>query len=588
MPKSQAEPEERIRTAASLGTAFVERVAAAPNATVCLTPEAEGFYPRTAQDFAAEVDAIARAFAGFGLRRGDRVALMAPNGPFWAAVDLAALRLGLVVVPLYPDQSDADVRYILEDSAPALVCAQGRPVAGKLTRVLEDIPSAPPTAVHGAGDTPGPPLHVWDWLLAYGEGMDEETVSRRAKAVNRSHLATLVYTSGTTGWPKGVELTHGNLLANLEGILATLPVRSGDRFLSFLPLAHIFERTAGHLLPYLCGAEVAYARGPRTVPTDLPAAAPTVLLGVPRLFQLFHDRIEGRRRHSRLIDRLLRWATAGDVPRWRAAPARWLLSHRLRKGMGGRIRLLVSGGAPLVPEVAHFFASAGLPVLEGYGQTETAPVVSVNPPEANRPGTVGRPLPNVEVRMAGDGEILVRGGNVMRGYWNQPEATAAVLDGDWLRTGDIGHFDPEGYLTITDRKKDLLVSSAGKNIAPQRIELRLAAQPTIEQAVVFGDRQSYLAALIVPDWEVLRTELGRDQPPDPEDPEAHEHMRRAMRSALADLPHWEQARRFRLLADPFSQETGELTPTLKIKRRVVAERYADDLAALFEGGIEGD
>lgn len=250
------------------------------------------------------------------------------------------------------------------------------------------------------------------------------------------------------------------------------------------------------------------------------------------------------------------------------------------------MRLLVSGGAPLVPEVAQFFASAGLPVLEGYGQTETAPVVSVNPPDANRPGTVGRPLPNVEVRIASDGEILVRGPNVMRGYWSQSEATAAALDGDWLRTGDIGHFDPAGYLTITDRKKDLLVSSAGKNIAPQRIELRLAAQPAIEQAVVFGDRKPYLGALIVPDWDILRAELGRNEPPNPEDPEAHEHVRRTMRSALADLPSWEQVRHFRLLTEPFRQETGELTPTLKIKRRVVAERNANNLEALF--AEEGD
>ena len=589
-------PLAAIQAAPSLGAALRARVQALPDRVICLETDPAGgkLHPVTTREFAAGVEATARAFLGLGLGPGDRIALMGPNGPFWATVDLAAQRLGLVVVPLYQGQNATELAYILEDSGPSLVCVQGRQAVKELSAVRREDGYFPDVVAASVEDlTLEAPFRHWQAFLAQGEEVPPERVDEVAATVGRDHLATLVYTSGTTGWPKGVELTHGNLLANLEGILETLDLRPGDRFLSFLPLAHIFERTAGHLLPYLCGAEIAYARGIHTVASDLLTARPTVMLSVPRLFQLFFDRAQGQRARSRIQDGLLALAVGDKGPR---APeplrrlARLLVRRRFRSRMGGRIRLLVSGGAALAPEVARFFAGVGVPILEGYGQTETAPVVSVNPPGALRIGTVGKPLPNVEVRIGEEGEVLVRGPNIMRGYWNRPEDTALTLDGEWLRTGDIGELNGEGYLRITDRKKEMLVTSGGKNIPPQPIELRLTAQPLIEQAVVLGDRQPYLAALIVPDWDMVRRELGLpgDQPPDPQTPEAQRLVRAAVQRALTDLPSWEQVRRFRLLPAPFTQENGELTPTLKIKRKVVAERYADEIAGLFEeAGTEG-
>ncbi len=541
-----------------------------------------------ARELAEEVQAAARAFLGFGLDRGDRIALMGPNGRFWATVDLAAQHLGLVVVPLYQGQNPKELGYILNDSGPSLVCLQGEEAVTELSDLFRSNGYIPEVAVAEPGDRAlEPPFRTWEDFLALGEAVGSEAVTTHCDTLRRDDLATLVYTSGTTGWPKGVELTHGNLLANLEGILQTLDLHPGDRFLSFLPLAHIFERTAGHFLPYLCGAEIAYARSIQTVTSDLVLARPTVMLSVPRMFQLFHDRAQGQRAQSRLTDHLIGLAT-GDkgppIPRALRHLARGLLRRRFRARMGGRIRLLVSGGAALSPEVARFFADVGLPILEGYGQTETAPVVSVNPPEDIHIGTVGRPLPNVEIRIGEEGEVLVRGPNIMRGYWNRAEETAQTFEGDWLKTGDVGEVDAEGYLRITDRKKEMLVTTGGKNIPPQPIELRLTAQPVIDQAVVLGDRQPYLGALIVPDWAVVRRELGHspDQAPDPEDPAVQRLVRITLQHALADLPAWEQIRRFLLLSHPLTQEAGELTPTLKVKRKVVAERYAEEIGGLFE------
>ncbi|MEF8793962.1 AMP-dependent synthetase/ligase [Thiohalorhabdus sp.] len=576
----------RIRQASSLGAAFRDRLGADPGATACLEPEGRDFRPMSTQAFADDVDRVARALLAFGVDRGDRLGLMGPNGPWWASIDLAALSLGAVVVPLYQGQQRSELRYILEDAAPALVCVQGTKAATEMTAAFREAPYAPPVAVAEAGDVRlEPPLQSWEHFLAGAPHIGSEAVAHAGSEVGRANLATLVYTSGTTGWPKGVELTHGNLLANLEGILEVLAIRTGDRFLSFLPLAHIFERTAGHLLPYLTGCEVAYARGPQAVPTDLLRTRPTILVAVPRLYQMFHDRAQTQRTRSRTTDRLLQWATGdgGKVPPVRSRIARWLLGRRFRQRLGGRIRLLVSGGAALAPEVARFFRDVGLPILEGYGQTETAPVVACNRMGAVRIGTVGPPLPNVEVQLASDGEIQVRGPNVMRGYWNREEENATVFEGDWLRTGDVGEWDGAGYLQITDRLKEILVTSGGKNIPPQRLELRLTAQPLIQQAVIFGDRQPYLGALIVPDWEDLWRHLGHspDRPANPTDTEAQRLVRETVNQALADLPAWEQVRRFNLLAEPLGQEEGELTPTLKVKRRVVAQRYADEIEALF-------
>ncbi|HKJ87898.1 MAG TPA: AMP-binding protein, partial [Gammaproteobacteria bacterium] len=450
----------RVRSAPNLGAAFLDRLQAGPHTPLCLEPEGDGFRSVSAREFGEEVAGIARAFLGFGLVRGDRIALMGPNGGFWAAVDWAAQLLGLVVVPLYQGLRPTDLSYLLEDSGPSLVCLQGKKALADMEAAAAEASYMPKVAVRDPGTRElRPPFLPWDTFMENGEAVEDATIHRRNEEVTRSHLATIVYTSGTTGWPKGVELTHGNLLANLEGILDVLSIEAGDRFLSVLPLAHIFERTTGHFLAFLAGAEVAYARGPQAIAGDLASTRPSIMVAVPRMFQLFHERAEAQGERSVLAARVMEWA-GSDSP-WRRFLGRKMLGRKMRQRFGGGIRLLVSGGAPLPQEVAAFFRKAGLPILEGYGQTETAPVVSVNPLEAIRPGTVGPPLSNVQVRVAPDGEILVRGPSVMRGYWGKAEETAQTFDGDWLCTGDIGGLDEAGYLFITDRKKEILVTSGG-------------------------------------------------------------------------------------------------------------------------------
>lgn len=586
-PKRRFSGLENVRHSPSLGAAWQNRVHSCPNQTICLEPSGKTFLPVSAQTLHEEVTANARAMVGYGLETGDRLALMAPNGRFWAAMDLAAQTLGVILVPLFQGQYSVEVKYILQDSEPKLVCVQGKQALGEIATILEEVPYSPPIAVAGTEpDRAIPAVMPWQEFLRQGEQVPVNEPAERNRSLDRSHLATLVYTSGTTGWPKGVELTHGNLLSNIEGILQVLKLFPGDRFLSFLPLAHIFERTTGHFLPYLGGAEIAYAQSPQTVPADMQRARPTVLVAVPRMYQLFYDRIQSQRERDPLVNRLLSWATGdgGSPTPLLGGPSRRLLRRGFRNKLGGSMRLLVSGGAALPEEVAQFFWYIGLPILEGYGQTETAPVVSVNPENAVRIGTVGQPLPNVMVRIADEGEILVQGPNVMRGYWRRPEETASVLEGGWLHTGDGGHLDAEGYLQITDRLKEILVTSGGKNISPQRIEVRLTAQPIIQEAVVFGHGQPFLAALILPDWEALAHRLGWETTtPNPDSPAAQRLVRETIHQALADMPAWEQIRRFRLLAHPFRLEKGELTPTRKVKRKVVAQHYADTLEALFAG-----
>jgi long-chain acyl-CoA synthetase len=570
----------RVEAAANLGAALLERLATSPGTTACLEPDGKGFRPVTAAAFRQEVLALARAFTGFGLARGDRIALMGPNGRFWAAVDWAAQLLGVAVVPLYQDLRPTDLRYMLEDAGPSLVCVQGPKNLASVEAAVPEAGYLPTVAVHNPGGRElAPPFTDWASFLAHGEGVTEATVLQRNAAIQRDHLATIVYTSGTTGWPKGVEITHGNLLANIEGILRVIALQETDRFLSVLPLAHIFERTTGHFLPYLSGVEIAYSRGPQTIGTDLTHAQPSVLLAVPRMYQLLFERVQAQAARSWLATQALAWA--GSPGSLRAFLGGRLLGRGLKRRMGGRIRLLISGGAPLPAEVATFFRQAGLPIVEGYGQTETSPVVSVNPPEAIRAGTVGPPLSNVETRVAADGEILVRGPSVMRGYWGKPQATEETFDGGWLCTGDTGGVDEAGYLYITDRKKDILVTSGGKNVPPQRIELRLTAQPLIHQAVVFGNNQPYLGALIVPNWEHLENQLGGPAGAEPEGEAVTRLMRSTIHQALKDLPAWEQVRRFRVLAEPFTESAGEVTPTLKIRRKVIQEHYPERVASLF-------
>jgi long-chain acyl-CoA synthetase len=421
--------------------------------------------------------------------------------------------------------------------------------------------------------------------------------------VGTGQLATIIYTSGTTGEPKGVMLTHGALVSNIQGAAQVLRVSDADVGLSFLPLSHAFERMVSWVYLY-CGVQLIFAESFDTIGRDLSLVKPTVLTAVPRVYEKLQARVmEKGLSGSASRVALFRWALraglagarpalrgqkAGVLPRWQARLGDRLVWTRVRAAVGGRLRLLVSGSAPLPNDVAEFFAAAGLPITEGYGLTETAPALTVNPPDAQRIGTVGKPLPGVEIRIAEDGEILARGPNLMAGYYNKPDVTAEIVRDGWLHTGDVGSIDAEGYLSITDRKKDLIVTSGGKNVAPQPIESVLKSSPLVSEAVVIGDRRNFVAALIVPDFTALERRLkalGRA-------PGAHEELvtrddvvslyQEIVDALNRDLSPYERIRRIKVLPTEFSIDSGELTPTLKVKRKDVTRKWAAAIEDMYK------
>jgi long-chain acyl-CoA synthetase len=548
-----------------------------------------------------------------GLAHGDRVALLSESRPEWLIADFAVLAAGAVVVPIYPTLSAEQVAFILRDAEVRLAIVSSAEQRAKVMAAAPLLRSLSAViALDPAADAAMPaPVRVLTLREVSDAGhrriLDGWGVAKafqdRAKAVAPSDLATIIYTSGTTGEPKGVMLTHANLVANLGGITDVLTLRPDDVALSFLPLGHGFERMVSYV--YMAtGVSMIFAESIETIARDLRTVRPTVMSGVPRVFEKLHARVLAAGRESRglrraVFERALRTADARArrlasgrrLPLWLRIQSRLAdaaVFQRIRDGLGGRLRFAVSGSASLRPDLARFFYGVGLPILEGYGLTETGPVISVVPLEAVRFGTVGPPLPNVEVRLADDGEILARGPNVMTGYFRRPDDTAAVLRDGWFHTGDIGAFDEAGYLRITGRKKELIVTSGGKKIAPQPIESALRAHPLIQEAVVVGERRHFAGALLVPDFAVLARRL---QGVLPEDPAARgEVLRRddvqgwfqaAVDAANAGLARFEQIKRFALLSRELTAEAGELTPTLKVKRRIVEARYQEDIERLY-------
>ncbi len=574
---------------------YRKALARSPNAPFLRAKQAGAYRDLTAGDFSRQGEALAAALAAQGVGRGDRVALLSENRPEWLLADYALVLLGAVSVPLHATLPAAQVQAILRDAGARLVLAStasqrekvGRPswLARPPAVIVVDPAAARPgdrtlaDLLTQTGGQPGPG----------GEPKPDD-------------LATLIYTSGTTGEPKGVMLTHGNLVANLVALQALAPLGPEDVALSFLPLSHVLERIAGIYLVLLCGGVVAFAEGFEALADNIREVRPTLMVGVPLFYERLRAKIlaeaEGRPAPlRRLFTRALAVGQAafaarqaGEIPalplRLRAAVADRLVGGRVRAALGGRLRLFVSGGAPLPVEVGAFFHALGLPVYEGYGLTETSPVVSLNRPGALRLGTVGQPLPGVEVKVAGDGEILVRGANVMAGYWRKPRATRTALKEGWLHTGDLGHLDDAGFLVITDRKKDLLVTAGGKKIAPRGLEERIRRHPAVRDVVIVGEGRAYLTALLVPREEALRaraaeagiTGASGDLLKDP----------RTELLLLGDLdrltpdcaPH-EKVRRILFLREPFSLASGEMTPTLKVRRAVVAARHREAIERLY-------
>ncbi|ACK79334.1 AMP-binding protein [Acidithiobacillus ferrooxidans ATCC 23270] len=569
----------------SLPEGLFARCARAPGGTIALQRQDDVFQPMTAAAFAGQVRARARGLLHLGVRRGERVILMAPNSVDWAIMDFAILNVGAITVPLYPTFSPREIHFVLGDSGAGLILLEGAAEWQRLGGeggwgVADDrILLRDAAAAQNAG------LRHWASLKNEAATVPDSGLEERLAGLQRQQTATIVYTSGTTGWPKGVMLSHGNILSNIEGFLPLVPLHAGQRLLSILPLSHVFERGTGHFGAYLLGLEVAYAERPDTVLRDMATSHPNIVVAVPRVFQLLYGRVRrGIEDRPGLLGRFLRRGAGLDphgrpAARWQRSLTRRLLIRSLRKKLGGRLRFFVSGGAPLDAGITRFFVDLGLPIVEGYGMTEASPVIAANPLEAIHPGTVGRFLPNLEGRLAADGEILVRGPSVMLGYWNNESATGEALVDGWLHTGDVGSLDPDGYLRISDRKKDLIVNSAGENIPPQKIEMRLMAQALIEQAVVFGDRMPYLVALIFPNQEVLKARAVDHA----DEAATRKAVQKAIATALADLPSHEQVKRFALLPEALSETNGELTPTLKVKRRVVAEHYAALLTQMGSG-----
>ncbi len=534
-----------------------------------------------------------------GVRPGDRVGILGHNSPEWFIADFAILRLGAVSVPAYFTDPAEAVHHVFGDAGVSLALVEPGEQQEKLAGMA--LPALPFRAGNGEAEQETVASVIadeaWDGRL-------------QAPLPQRDDLATLIYTSGTTGHPKGVMLTHGNILADVEAGLGGVPVWPEDVFLSFLPVSHAFERTVGHFLPTASGAEIAYAEHVTTLMRDLPEVRPSVVLSVPRLYEKIHAGVQAKlaeaswparmvfRAAQRLgAERFARRQRGGDLRGlrgwlWRRLDA---LAHApLREKLGGRLRAFISGGAALHPEIARFLLAADITILPGYGLTEASPVLTVNREAHIRPETVGPALPGVELRLADDGELLARGPMVMRGYWNRPEETKAALDDDgWLHTGDIAEIDADGFVRIVDRKKEIMVLSNGENVPPAIIEQHLVRDPCILQAMVVAEKRPFVAALIVPDEAEIRRawrrEKGRDLPADWRENEAvHAWMLARMRADERDLASFMQVRRFAFVDEEWTQANGLVTPTLKVKRRAVTERYRDLIESLFSGGDRTD
>jgi long-chain acyl-CoA synthetase len=536
-----------------------------------------------------------------GIRKGSRLGLLSENRPEWVLVDLAAYAVGASVVPLYPQTSEQDIRYILEHSE-----CQGFFISTDLLyqKVKGILPGLSALKFSLTFD-PCPGSASLNEVLAKAASENDwkNFIQDLAGAASPEDEASVIYTSGTTGPPKGVVLTHRNFLANVASCAKEIPVGARDRTLSFLPLSHVFERTAGYYFPLSQGAEMFYAESMSSVPENLKEVRPTIACSVPRLYEKIYAKIQEKLLNSSGITRTLFFAGLGlarekyllqcrkrKIPfllRWACRLSNLLIFRKIRSQFGGRLRFFISGGAPLSKEIAEFFYMTGIMILEGYGLTETAPVLTCNRLDRFKFGTVGLPVDGVQVRIAQDGEILAKGENIMKGYLKDPEATRSVLQDGWFATGDIGTFDSEGFLKITDRKKDIIVSAGGKNIAPQNIENTVIADKFIAQIVVIGDKRPYLTALIVPGFEELRNYASYKKLPLSSNEELlkSEEIRallaRRIAERIKDFAHYEQIQYSLLLPQEFTLEKGEVTPTLKIRRRVIMEKYKSLIERLY-------
>lgn len=532
------------------------------------------------------------------LQPGDRVAIMLKNCPQWVMMDQAALALGLVTVPLYTSDRPDNVAYVLQDSGAKLLltgCAEQWQAIGDTGQSLPELQRVLCIRPFTQSDD--------DRLCPLSSWLPEHVTEIPALThTDPDRLASIIYTSGTTGKPKGVMLSHRNMLENCRSVLQSFDVYREDRFLSFLPLSHTFERTAGYYLPLMAGATVVYARSFQQLQEDLSLAQPTILMSVPRIYERIHATLrtklaDGPAHTARLFNFAVtvgysRFEHAQGRGPWRASHLLWpilkrLVADKLTRRLGGRLRLAVSGGAALPPDTARIFIGLGVTVLQGYGLTETSPVISVNRPEDNVPASVGTALQGVEIRIGANGALQVRGPTVMLGYWKNPEATRAMIDEEgWLDTGDVVRIEPSGHIFITGRIKEILVLSNGEKVPPSEIEAAIRVDPLFEQVMIVGEGCAYLSALAVinqEQWQLAMQEAGIQAtwPESLQHPDAESLVLERMAKQMRTFPGYARIRRVALLSDAWTTENGLLTPTLKLKRSAVLERYTDEYRKLY-------
>jgi long-chain acyl-CoA synthetase len=547
---------------------------------------------------------VARGLRLAGVERGDRVAILSENRPEWAIADYACLTAGFTDVPLYPTLPADQIAYILRDSGAVAIFVSNAEQAAKIHSIHAENPTLRMVITFESAAA-GAEMTMSALEKSGAEGETAETIAayrREADEVEPDDLATLIYTSGTTGPPKGVMLTHDNIHSNVAGTREKIPLTGNDVSLSFLPLSHIFQRMGDYMM-FHTGTSIAYAENIDRVPVNMQEVRPTIVLSVPRLYEKMYARVLQNAVSSGAVKKRIffwarrvadRWADvtlARGKPGWslskQYAIAQKLVFSKINERTGGRMRYFVSGGAPLAPEINKFFYSVGLTILEGYGLTETSPVITVNTPNAFRIGTVGPPIAGAEVEIAADGEILTRGPGLMKGYYNNPVATAEAIDANgWFHTGDIGELRG-GFLAITDRKKDIIVTAGGKNIAPQPIENLVKTNKFVTQAVMIGDKRKFPSILVVPNFEQLegwarkRNIMWTDRAQLIATPAVQTKMEQEVMSKLEGLAHFETPKKVALLEHDFSLERGELTPTQKVKRRVVDQHYKQLIDALY-------
>ena len=595
-----------LSTVKNLPTMFFEQAARKGDKPFVWSKIGGTYSPVTWREAAATAARVAAGLRANGVAPGDRVALVAESRSEWPIADLAIMAAGAISVPAYVTNTVADHLHILNNSGARAAIVSTRQLAKTLLPAAKDAATTElvvsieelPADEHPAGVT----VKTWqDVQDEGGEGGDGDRIVAAARDIERTAPSCIIHTSGTGGAPKGVTLSHGAILCNVQGaadLLESLGLED-EVFLSFLPLSHSYEHTAGLFFPVAIGAQIYYAERVDTLATNMVEVRPTIMTAVPRLYETMHQRIvAGVARSGGLKAKLfhlaldlgrrryLEPASLSAVDRLKDSLVDKLVRDKVRERFGGRLKALVSGGAPLNHDIGLFFTALGLRLLQGYGQTESAPVISCNLPHDCRLHTVGPACTGVEVRIADDGEIVVRGENVMLGYWGDDEATSEVIRDGWLYTGDIGELDDDGFIQITDRKKDIIVNSGGDNISPQRIEGILALQPEVGQAMVYGDRRPHLVAVLVPDAEFMEnwaTAVGRDGDLAAlaDEPEFQEAMEAVVDRVNADLQVIERVRRFVIARQPFTVENEMMTPTLKIRRHKITAEYGDALEALY-------